>query len=362
LHFRGALLRALQNAGFEVTAMAPIDGSADNLRRRQVQVCPVPVVRSGTNPIADACLLLRYTRLLRRLRPLAYCSFTIKANIYGGLASRMCGVPLIANVTGLGTTFLSRGLLWQLARRMYQIAFRQAHRVFFHNSDDLKVFLESGIVSASQARLIPGSGVDLERFTPAPFPANAETHKIFLYVGRLIRDKGVREFVDAARALRGRFPTARFQLLGDLDPHNRTSISPAELRSWVEEGAIEHKAACDDVRPAIGAATAVVMPSYREGMSRVLLEAAAMARPLVGTDVPGVRELVEEGVTGALSRARDAESLAMALERIATMPLQRLVELGANARERAERGYGEELISALYLTAIEEIQARRPAS
>jgi glycosyltransferase involved in cell wall biosynthesis len=181
---------------------------------------------------------------------------------------------------------------------------------------------------------------------------------VFLFIGRLLRDKGVREFVQASRLVKAKRPDVRFQLLGEVDPGNRTSVTAAELRSWVDEGVVEHLQEQQDVRPFIAAATAVVLPSYREGMSRALLEAAAMARPLVGSDVPGVRELVEEGVTGARFAPRDAVSLAKAIARIAEAPPETLRRYGWNAREKVEREFSEEAVVQAYLKVIGELVGR----
>jgi glycosyltransferase involved in cell wall biosynthesis len=303
------------------------------------------------NPLADTRLLLRYAQALRRLGPAAYCSFTIKPNVYGAIAARLTGVPSIANVTGLGTMFLSNRLMWRLARRLYAFAFRRSHTVFFHNEEDLAIFVEQGIVRPEQGRVIPGSGVNLEQFRPDDGPDDGGGPR-FLYIGRAIRDKGIGEFIDAARQVRRRLPEARFQILGNPDPGNPTSVSRGEFQSWIDEGLIEHLGEHADVRPFIRSATAVVLPSYREGMSRALLEGAAMGRPLVGTDVPGSRELVEEGATGSLCKVRDPESLAAAMERIGRMPPDELRRLGRAARERVERHFSEEVVVQAYLEAL----------
>lgn len=355
VHFRSALLAALQGAGFRLVVLAPIDVYAPELTRRGIEVRDLPIARGGMNPLADALLLVRYTRLLRALRPAAYCGFTIKPNVYGGIAAHLADVPAIANVTGLGTSFLAEGMLWGIAERLYRLAFRRAHAVFFHNRDDLGVMVAKGIVREEQGRVIPGSGIDLDLFRPEPEDGDEGRPATFLFIGRLLRDKGIYEFIDAARMLRVTVPDARFQLLGNPDPANPTSVGARELHSWVREGLVEHLGDQGDVRPFIRAATAVVLPSYREGMSRALLEGAAMGKPLVGTNVPGSRELVEEGVTGALCEPRDSRSLAAAMERLARLSADRLRELGAAARARVEAGYGEQVVVRAYLDVLGEL-------
>lgn len=354
LNFRGALLTGLDRAGYRLIALVPPDQYADELRRRGFEVYPLPIARSGMNPLADAVVLLRYVRVLRALRPAAYCGFTIKPNVYGAIAARLTGVPAINNVTGLGTMFLSTSLMWRFARVLYRAAFKASRVVFLHNEEDLGIFLDQRIIRAEQGRVIPGSGVNLEHFKPHPGPGIDETLR-FLFIGRAIRDKGIAEFVDAARQLRSRMPHARFQVLGNPDPQNSTSVSRGMFQSWIDEGVIEHLGEHADVRPFILSATAIVLPSYREGMSRALLEAAAMGKPLIGSDVPGSRELVEEGVTGALCEARDAASLAAAMERIGRMPAGKLRDIGMAARARVEHGFSEGLVVQAYLEALGEV-------
>ena len=357
LNFRGALIDGLQAAGYHLAAFAPADPHAEELRRRGVEVHDMPMERSGMNPLADVRLLLRYLRVLRSLGPAAYCGFTIKPNVYGAVAARWAGVPAINNVTGLGTMYLSRGSTWRLTARLYRWAFKRSARVFLHNGEDLRIFIDQKIVRPDQAQLIPGSGVNLDYFRPVE-AARESRGRTFLFIGRALRDKGIGEYVEAARKLRKRMPDVRFQLLGNTDPGNPTSVSQSVLQSWVDEGLIEHLGEQSDVRSAIGRATAVVLPSYREGMSRALLEAAAMGKPLVGTDVAGCRELIHEGVTGALCRPRDASSLADAMERIARTPPSDLARLGKAARALVECEFSEDVVVRAYLDALDRVGAQ----
>jgi glycosyltransferase involved in cell wall biosynthesis len=359
-HFRKPMLSGLAKAGYRLVALAAPDGHMDELRGAGIDVRPLPISRSGTNPAADLWMVLQYARALRAIRPAAYCSFTIKPNIYGGIAARLAGVPVIANVTGLGTSFIGKGATWALVRRLYQLAFRAAHTVFFHNAADREFMIEQDLVSSGQAKVIPGSGVDLEWFKPAAAGTSGRSELKFLFIGRLLVHKGIGEFVEAARLLRQRLPDARFQLLGTIDPGNPSSLGEPELQSLVDEGLVEHLGEHHDVRPAIAAATAVVLPSYREGLSRALLEGAAMGKPLVGADVPGIRELVEEGVTGALCKDRDAGSLAEAMERIALASPEAIERMGRNARTMVERNYSEQVVVDAYLDVLARIRAQAP--
>jgi glycosyltransferase involved in cell wall biosynthesis len=228
--------------------------------------------------------------------------------------------------------------------------------VFFQNDEDRQLFVRNKLVREGKARLLPGSGIDLERFAPAP-PRDADAAPTFLLIARLLRDKGVIEYVEAARLVRREVPEARFQLLGFLDVENRTAVSRAEVQGWQAEGLVEYLGASDDVRPAIAAADCVVLPSYREGLPRTLLEGAALARPLIATDVPGCRQVVDEGMNGFLCEVRNPRSLADAMLRMIRLSSAERAAMGAAGRAKMERDYDEKLVIGRYLDAIAEALA-----
>lgn len=353
-NFRGGLVRALRDAGFVPVAVAPFDSGNDaQLTELGLELQPVAMDRSGINPVTDLLLLRRLREILKTLDPIAVLGFTIKPNIYGALAAQSLGIPFVANVSGLGTAFMKRGLLQGVVVLLYRRAFRSVHRVFFENPDDRQLFLKLGIVRSDQSRVVPGTGVDLARFAPARPRSGPPT---FLLIARLLGDKGVREFVEAARRLRPLMPEARFQLLGGLDEGNRTGIAHSELKTWIQEGVIEYAGETDDVRPFIAEASAIVLPSYREGLPRSLLEGAAMARPLIATDVPGCRELVDEGVNGFLCEARDMVSLADAMERFALLSEERRAAMGAESRRKVQERFSEQLVVRAYLEALANVR------
>jgi len=353
-NFCSGLIRALREAGYEPIALAPRDPIAErSFRELEVQHFPVAVDRSGINPLSDLRLFGRYWTLIRKVRPAAYLGFTIKPNIYGSLAAASAGVVALPTVTGLGTTFIRKnGPLHALVARLYRAAFRQRPLVFFLNNEDADLFVGRRIVRRTQAHVLPGLGIDLDHFAPAPPAENSLT---FLLVGRLLRDKGVGEFVEAGRRLQRRFPNARFQLLGPVDEGNRTAILASELQSWVEEGVIEYLGEADDVRPLIAQASVVVLPSYREGMPRSLLEAAAMGRPLIATDVAGCRDIVEDGANGYLCEVRDAGSLADTMQRMAELAPRQRQMMGERARKKVEEEFSEELVVRAYVDALKQL-------
>jgi glycosyltransferase involved in cell wall biosynthesis len=315
-----------------------------------VERIPIRIDRSGANPLADLRLIARYRGLLKRLRPAAYLGYTIKPNVYGSFAAASLGIPALPNVSGLGTAFIGGGPLQQIVVRLYRIGFARASVVFFQNDEDRQLFVDRRIVRPEQARVLPGSGVDLERFTPSPA---ADGAPVFLLVGRLLRDKGVNEFVEAARLVRAKIPQARFQLLGPIDEGNRTAISRTQLDSWVAEGVVEYLGTTDDVRPFIAGSSAVVLPSYREGLPRSLLEAAAMARPLIATNAPGCRDVVEDGANGYFCAVRDSASLADAMLRFADLSLERRLAMGESARRKVQERFNEERVVDTYLEVLD---------
>ncbi len=351
-NFRLGLIRALVERNCEVWVWAPEDRRFQALAQAGAIPVHLPINSKGLNPIEDLRLSFAYRRRLRALRPDALLAFTIKPVIYGGLVAGRLGIPYLSTITGLGTAFIRDGWLTRVAETLYRRGTRNATKVVFQNPDDRALFIERGIVEPQRTLLVPGSGIDLQQFQPVPLPSSQPGQAIFLLIGRMLRDKGVLEYVDAARVLKAEFPLARFQLLGEADAANWTAIPHAQLAAWQAEGVIEYLGESGDVRAQIAAADCVVLPSYREGIPRVLLEGAAMARPLLATDVPGCRAVVRDGVNGYLCEARSATALAAAMRRIVAMQPAARSALGRNARSGVEQDYDERLVIAAYCAAL----------
>lgn len=364
INFRKGLIAALLERGHAVVAAAGVTNAQDEAAAQALaamgcSVHPIPLDSMGMHPAQDLRTLFAYTALMRRLRPAAYLGWTIKPNVYGVIAARMCGVPTFPNISGLGTALIRPGPMAALARGLYRISLGGARAVLFQNADDRREFVERGLVRAERTHLISGSGVDTDWFAP-PVEARAYTGS-FLMIARLIGDKGVREYVEAARLLRQRDPRLCFRLLGPAEVDNRTAISRAELEGWIAEGVVEWHPPLADVRPAIAQAACVVLPSYREGTSRVLLEAAAMARPLVATDVPGCREVVREGVNGHLCSVQDPRSLAEAMWRVHTAPADVRAAMGLAGRQLVLDTFSQERVIATYLALLANEGVALPA-
>lgn len=353
VNFRAGLIGALQGAGFEVIAVAPADAPMQaRLEAMGCRFVAAPIDAAGLSPWRDLKTLLALRRIVAEWRPAAWLSWTIKPNVYGSLAAAWAGVPAFPNVSGLGTAFIRRNLLTLVVKALYRWGFRRAPVVFFQNETDRAVFVEGGMVRDRQAALLPGSGIDCALWRPDNWIRPAPRH--FLMLARLVADKGVREFVAAARLVKAQWSDARFTLMGFLDVANRTAIGAEEVAQWEREGIVVYAPAVDDVRPAIAAADFVVLPSYREGLSRVLLEAAALGRPIVATDVPGCREVVEEGVNGFLCAPRDATSLAAAMARAAAVDDADWLAMARAGRARTEQRFSLEQVVARYFAALRE--------
>jgi glycosyltransferase involved in cell wall biosynthesis len=351
-NFRAPLIEALVEAGWEVVALAPDDGSiaVDSLRGTRFEA--VSIDSSGTSVLRDGRLFMDYVRILRRLQPAAFLGFTVKPNVYGSLAAHMLGIKVINNVSGLGTAFMRPGLLNWVVRRLYHLALRRSARVFFQNPDDRDLFLAQSLVRARQAGLLPGSGVDLQKFRPIGKPRAANAPFRFLFVGRLLRDKGLAEYAEAACLLRPSWPSVEFAMLGFADSDNRSAVPMAEVRRWQADNLVNYLGETDDVRPFLADCDCVVLPSYREGLPRSLLEASAMGKPMVATDVPGCRDLVLDGENGLLCEARSATSLASAMESMLKLPPARRAAMGRKARTIVEQRFDQSLVTQAYLEAL----------
>jgi glycosyltransferase involved in cell wall biosynthesis len=358
-NFRGPLISALVARQVRVLALAPDfdDKTREDVRRLGAEPIDISLERTGMRPGRDLVDAVRLCLQLRRLKPdIALCYF-VKPVIYGTLAARFAGVRRrYALVAGLGYVYtpgrsgdsLKRKALRLLVSTLYRLAFQACRRVFFQNEDDIADFVGAGLIDAKRVARLNGTGVDLDRLPFTPPPPGPPS---FLLMARLLREKGIGEFVDAARIVRARHPQATFRLLGGLDP-NPGGLGRDEVERWAAEGVIEWHGHVDDVRPWIAASSVYVLPSYREGKPRSTQEAMAMGRPVITTDAPGCRDTVEEGVNGFLVPVRDADALADAIERFIANPS--LVErMGRASRRLAEQRFDVHRINAEILRVME---------
>lgn len=351
INFRGGLIRALGKAGHRVVIVAPQDEHSSRISELGAGFFPMPISSAGMSVPEDLLLFWRYLRLFQKLRPFAYLGFTAKPNIFGSLAARASGARSINNVSGLGTVFIKPGLLTMLVTLLYRLSLRGSSTVFFQNQDDLDLFVDRRLVRQDQVELLPGSGIDLERFRPRPGARQPGPFR-FLLVGRLLWDKGLAEYVEAARIVHRSHPDVRFQILGPAGVTNRTAVPSCILERWRAEKVIDYLGESEDVRTAIDQADCIVLPSYREGLPRALLEGSAMGKPLIATDVPGCRGVAVDGETGYLCEVRSAGSLAAAMRRMLDTSADERRAMGRRGRDKVEREFCESRVIAKYLEAL----------
>lgn len=353
VNFRAGLIQAMVAAGHEVVAVAPEDKYAADLKALGCRFVPLHMENGGTNPMLDSFLTWRFLRLLASERPDVFLGYTAKPNIYGSLAAHWLGIPVINNIAGLGAVFIKGGWLVRLVQMLYRMALKRSATVFFQNDDDRQLFIKNGLTRVEVALLLPGSGIDLNRFLPVALPSESNTPKFrFLLIARMLHDKGVLEYVQAAQLLRQHWPQVEFCLLGFLDVQNPAAITRLEMDDWVDKGVVKYLGTSDDVRKDIETANCVVLPSYREGTPRTLLEAAAMARPIITTDAVGCREVVDDGINGYLCNVRDADDLAKKMEQMLALSPEQRKAMGLRGRAKMEAEFDEQIVINRYLTAI----------
>jgi glycosyltransferase involved in cell wall biosynthesis len=355
-NFRLHLMRALKEKGYEVMAISPEDGKYSELLKKEFSFFAVKNLdRKGTNPIKDLKLFFEYFLLFRRLKPDLVIYFTIKPNIYGSISAGLLGIPSISVITGLGYVFIREIWLTKLVKLLYWLAFRFNRAVVFLNFEDL-ITLRN--ISKEKSFLIESEGIDIKQFDPTLCKEAKKDGFTFLFVGRLLTDKGIYELIKTFERLKKEKPKVKLIIVGSPDEGNPNSVSKGELEKWVKEGLIEWHGFQEDVRPFYCMANCVVLPSYREGVPRVLLEAMAMEKPIITTDAPGCRNVCVDGVNGFLVKPKDVESLYLAMKRMVGLGDEKLREFGKAGRRLAEEKYSAEKIVGEYINLIEAVLSK----
>ena len=342
------------NAGYEVTTLAPVDDTASKLEKAGCKYINLNIDNKGLNPMADFRLKIRLEEIYAQLSPDLIIHYTIKPVIYGSLAAANLGIPFVNNITGLGTAFIKENWVTWLVKRLYRLSQKNADYIFFQNADDREIFEKEKLIPENVPRkVIPGTGINTDHFNSRPYPvSNSVT---FLLIARMLWDKGVGEFVEAARQMKSEFSDIRFQLLGFLDVSNRTAISRQQMQLWTKQDVIDYLGETDDVRGHIASSSCVVLPSYREGLPRTLLEAAAMGRPIIATNVTGCREVVQHGLNGYLCKARDANDLAQKMRDMAKLSIDERRDMGLRGREKMVSEFDEKIMVKKIVNRIESL-------
>lgn len=358
------VMNAMREVGFDVRAIAPVDGWTERLKGANFPFVPLRRFdRKTANPLKDLRLLAELLTIYRRERPDLVLHFTIKANVYGTIAAHLAGARSICTVTGLGWLFTQRTLKTLIGgagyKFLYRIAFSWADRVVVLNDDDRLFFLRNRLLGEDKCAVIPGQGVDTSRFVPNDFSSRFNGCPVFLLIGRLLWDKGIGEYVEAARIVKAKQPGVEFRLLGPLDTGNRAAIPEHRIRGWEREGLISYLGKTEDVRPFIASCDAVVLPSYREGVPTALLEAMSMQKPVITTDAPGCREVVEDRENGFIVQPKNVPALAGALETFVALSEEEKVRMGRKGRQLAVNRFDERIVTDAYLALVRQALHRR---
>lgn len=351
---RRGLVEALQANGFKVTILST--GTAEELLvSKSLGFKVINVSSSNVNPLHVAKYLQLLRRTLKKIKADVVLTYTMRPAIWGNLITGALGIPTITNITGTGPLSSSNSFPYRVARMLYTGLLKKTKIVFFQNEDDKSIFLEKKFVSDEQCRLIPGSGVDVQYFAPQEVQDN-DSLFTFLFISRLIKDKGILEFVEAARILKQKGIQVNCSIIGPYWSQNlkENCIDESHIAAWEAEGIINYLGAIQDVRPLLAAADCLVLPSYREGMSNVLLEASSMQKPCIASNVTGCKEIIVDGETGFLTKVMDAQDVADKMLAMYNLTAADRLEMGRKARERVTLLFNKEIVIDHYLKAIEE--------
>jgi len=352
---RDGLMQRLLKEGYDVTILTHTNTFVSNVEKTGLHV--INIGSGNLNPFKVLKYVFNLYSALKKLQPDVCLTFSIRPAIWGNFITRYLKIPTITNITGVGPLFTSKNFAYKTARFIYHFALRKTKKVFFQNFDDMNLFLQNKFVCKEIAERVPGSGVDYMKFAPQNNDDKKEDNFIFLFIGRLIKDKGIFEFVEAARILRKKYPKIIFNVIGPFWHQNLKSntITKSDLQNWIVEGIIDYEGEKKDIRKFIARADCIVLPSYREGTSNILLEAASMEKPIVTSNTTGCKEIVEDGVTGLLCQVKDSADLAKKMEEMFLLCSEQRKLMGKKARQKIIKEFDKEIVLAAYLKSIDEV-------
>ncbi len=350
-NFRYNLAKKLQNSGYKVILIAPRDKYSDNLSK-EFEYYDVYMNSKGVSPIEDIKTTLNYYTLYKKLKPNVVLNFTIKPNIYSAIACSLLGIKVINNITGLGTLFIKPNITTKLAKFLYKFSLKKTKQVFFQNKDDFKLFINNGLVEKYKCDILPGSGVDIEKFIPVVQTRKDNIFR-FLLIARMLWDKGIGEYVSAAKSIKNN--KIEFLLLGATGVNNPTVINIKQIKLWEQAGIIKYLGVTDNVKNVIIKADCIVLPSYREGTPKSLLEACAMAKPIITTNVAGCKDVVDDGINGYLCQVKNTKDLACKMEMMINLSAKQKIAMGLAGREKMIKEFDEKIVINKYLKAIQII-------
>ena len=355
-NFRLNLAKTFIENGHEVVFIIPFDDKYSFKLKKNFKCYNLFINPKSINPFKDLVTFFHLLIIYWQVKPDIACHFSIKINIYGSIAARIKKISSLSNITGLGTLFIKKNIATSISKLLYRISLFFAYRIFFQNPHDLNYFLENNLVKKTKSKLLPGSGVDLKKFQfKLASPGNKKF--VFLVIARLIRDKGIYEYIKAIEIIKQRYPDKmiEFQLLGESNSINQTAISTIELEDWINKGLINYLGVTDQVENFISKCHCVVLPSYREGMPRSILEALAIGRPVVVSDVPGCIDIVDHKINGLICKVKSSKDLARKMISIMRISQDTRDYLAMNGRKKIENFYDEKIVLDEYISSIDNI-------
>ena len=353
-NFRFELARSIKENGYEVVLIAPYDEYSEKLSK-EFEYHDIYMNNKGTNPKEDIKTTIEFYKLYKKIKPDIVLHYTIKPNIYGTIACSMLDIKTINNIAGLGTLFIKQNFVTKIAKWLYKYSQSKADKIFFQNRDDFDMFIDEKLVDKDKCDILPGSGVDTNKFLPVEYKKEDDVFR-FLLVARMLWDKGIGEYIEASKIIKSKYKNVEFQMLGFLDVDNHSAVSKEQMQEWVDVGYVNYLGVSDNVKEEIAKVDCVVLPSfYREGTPRILLESASMAKPMITTNNVGCRDVVDDGVNGYLCGVRNSIDLANKMEMMLNLSEGERVEMGKRGREKMLHEFDESIVIRKYLDCISKI-------
>ncbi len=352
IKFRYGLMQKLIEEGYDVSVISPMDDHTIEIQALGCQHIHIGMDNKGASIFNDMKLINELYQLYKTIQPDLIFHYTIKPNIYGTLAAKHANIPSIAVITGLGYTFINNNATAKIAKLLYKNSLKHAKKVWFINHDDRRKFILENLIDKNKIDLLPSEGVNTQKFAPIE-KNNHDGIFRFTLIARILWDKGVGEYAQAAKLIKQKYKNVEFQLVGFLDAQNPKAIPKEQVDSWVKDGYINFLGAVNDVREVIANSDCVVLPSYREGISMILLEAASMQKPIIATNVPGCRDIVEHNGSGFLCKPKNAQDLATQMQNLLNLPEETRLEMGKKSRNYVQKDFDEKLVIDKYLQTIQ---------
>lgn len=348
-NFRKELIERMIQEGYEVYVALPYGPKVELLKEMGCKFVDTPINRRNTNPFEDLKVFLNYIKVLREVKPDVVLTYTVKPNVYGGIACRIKKIPYICNVTGLGSGYLNGGIVQKVVQILSKLAFRKANKVFFQNTADRDLLVQQGVVKDNYD-LLPGSGVNLETYKVLPYPPKDQPIN-FNFVARVMKDKGIDEYLEAAKIIKKKYPNVIFNVIGMIDQPHYEEI----LKKYEEDGIIKYHGFQTDMMPFIERCNCMINPSYTEGMSNVLLENAACGRPLIASNIPGCKEIIDEGKNGYKFNVKKIDDLVEKIEIFINKNYKNKIEMGLYGREKVKKEFDRQIVVDKYINIIKKV-------